>query len=201
MPKPLLNIMIGAEKTFLGTKRTKRKKYPRKTYTKRANKKLSGNLNKSKQFHKQKHRIKPTIKSTIGKKEIIYGETALNHYFPKWLDRPTQDVDVYSKTPRKDARQAERKLDHVFGGDHFYVKPALHKGTYKVVAHANQEGYADFTKPEQKIPHKVVGGKNVVALSFVKERIKKTLADPESKYRHSKDRDALNRIRIYERMK
>ena len=36
---------------------------------------------------------------------------------------------------------------------------------------------------------------------IVKKHIKKTLKDPEAKYRHDKDRDALNRIEIYQKMK
>lgn len=204
MSKPLLSIMSDVERDFFGKKRKKRiRKYKKKPKVKgkRASRKSYGNLNKSRQFHRKKHRIRPIIKSTIGKKEIIYGETALNMYFPNWLDRPTQDIDVFSPTPRKDAIQAERKLDRAFGGDFFFVKRALHPGTHKVVAHTNQEGYADFTKPEEKIPSKVIRGKNVVTLFWIKKRIKKTLKNPEAKYRHAKDKDSLNRILIYESMR
>jgi hypothetical protein len=158
-------------------------------------------LKRSRTFHKRKGVISKVILSQTDKHEIIYGARALNKRFPKWLDKPTQDYDIYSKTPRKDAKQVERALDKRFKGDHFYTEPAQHKGTWKVKAHANQEGYADYTKPEGKIPYKTIGGKNYVALSHVKKNIKKTLKDKESAYRHAKDRDALNRINLYEQIK
>jgi len=61
--------------------------------------------------------------------------------------------------------------------------------------------HSDYTKPEGKIPSEKIGGKRYVKLSHVKKTIKKTLKDPEAKYRHAKDRDALNRINIYESRK
>ena len=162
---------------------------------------MTKNLKKVETFHRKKRNIPKVVLSTIGKKEVIYGARALNKRFPKHLDRQTTDYDVYSPTPQKDARQAERRLDKHFGGDYFHVKQAQHKGTYKVVSKINGEGYADFTKPEQKIPADKIGGKRYVKLSHVKKTIRKTLKDPESKYRHAKDRDALNRILIYEKIK
>lgn len=162
---------------------------------------MTKDLKKVEVFHKKKKHIPKTVLLTIGRNEVIYGARALNKRFPPYLDRPTQDYDVYSNTPKKDAVQAEKALDKRFGGDYFYVKQAQHKSTYKVMSHVNQEGYADFTKPEQKIPYDRIGGKKYVKLNYVKQKIKKTLKDPESKYRHAKDRDAYNRILIYEKVK
>lgn len=158
-------------------------------------------LKRSKTFHKRKGVISKVILNQTDKHEVIYGARALNKRFPKWLDKPTQDYDIYSKTPRKDAIQTEKALDKRFKGDHFYTEPAQHKGTWKVKAHTNKEGYADYTKPKGKIPYDTIGGKNYVKLSYVKKTIKKTLKDKESAYRHAKDRDALNRINIYEQGK
>ena len=125
----------------------------------------------------------------------------MNKRFPNFLDRHTEDFDIYSTHPKKDARQAERRLDRAFGGDYFYVKAAMHPGTWKVVAHANETGYADYTKPDKRVPFDRIGGKKYVKLGHVKSHIRKTLRDPEAKYRWEKDRDALNRILIYEKMK
>ena len=119
----------------------------------------------TKTFHKKKHQIPVIIYSTIDKHEIIYGEKALKKRFPNYLERHTQDYDIYTKTPLKDAREAERALDKSFGGNYFYVKPAQHPGTYKVVAYANQEGYADYSKPEGRIPYDVIDGKKYVKLN------------------------------------
>ena len=152
-------------------------------------------------FHMLKHRIPNIIKSTIGVKEIVYGEHALKVRFPGWLERPTQDYDVYSPNPKKDAIQAERELDSVFGGDFFFVKPAQHKGTWKVMAHANQEGYADFTKPSEKVPFDIINGIKYARLSLEKKHRVKSLKDKDFSFRHPKDKDALNRIKIYENMR
>jgi hypothetical protein len=151
-------------------------------------------------FHRKKHTIPKIIMSQTDSHEIIYGTRALNKRLPGFLDKPTVDYDIYSKTPRKDARQSEKALDKVFGGDYFYVEPALHKGTYKVKAHANKEGYVDYTKPEKKIPYDLINGKKYIQLGAVKKHIKRTLKDKEAKFRHDKDRDALNRIRVHERL-
>ena len=158
-------------------------------------------LKKVKHFHRQKHKIPKIILGKVDKKEIIYGARALNKRFPKFLDKPTQDYDIFSTHPKKDAREAERALDKGLRGDHFFVKPALHPGNFKVIAHVTNEGYADYTKPDETIPFDIIDGKKYVKLGHVKKTIRKTLADPESAYRHSKDRDALNRILIYEKMK
>lgn len=152
-------------------------------------------------FHKNKHHIPNIIKNTIGPREIIYGEHAIKKRVPRYLERPTQDYDIYSSTPRRDAHQAERALDRRFGGDFFYVKPARYPNTYKVVAHANQEGYADFTKPETKIPYDILAGKKYAKLSVEKQHRHQSINDPMFHWRHAKDQDALNRIKIYEKRK
>jgi len=162
---------------------------------------MTSKLKKVETFHRKKKNIPKVVRRTIGNKEIIYGARALNKRFPPHLDRHTTDFDVFSPTPKKDAIQTEKALDKHFGGDYFEVKPAQHPGTFKVVSKINEEGYADYTKPEEKIPSEKIGGKRYVKLSYVKQHIKKTLKDPEAKYRHAKDRDALNRIQIYEKIK
>lgn len=152
-------------------------------------------------FHRNKRKIPSIILSKTEAHEVIYGARALNKYLPKFLDKPTEDYDIYSRTPKKDARQIERALDKSFGGDFFFTEPALHKGTYRVKDRVRKSGVADYTKPKKKIPSKRIGGKNYEKLSHIKKHIKKTLKDKEAKYRHDKDRDALNRINIYERLK
>lgn len=158
-------------------------------------------LRRVEHFHRRKRLIPKTVFDVMDPHEIIYGARALNKRFPNFLDRHTEDWDIFTPTPRKDARELEQALDRRFGGDYFYVKPALHKGTYKVVAHATEEGYADYTRPDETIPYNTIGGRRYVKLCWVKRRIRKTLRDPKSEYRHDKDRDALNRILIFEQMK
>ena len=152
-------------------------------------------------FHRRKKKIPNIVLSVTDKNEIIYGARALNKQLPSYLNKPTEDYDIFSPTPKKDAMQTEKALDNHFGGDYFYVEPAKHEGTWKVKSKINKEGYVDYTKPENKIPFRMIGGKKYVKLDYVKAHIKKTLKDKEAKYRHDKDRDALNRIRVYENLK
>ncbi len=173
----------------------------RKKRRKTKPKKKINRLKKTEHFHRQKHKIPNIILSKVDDKEIIYGARALNKRFPSFLDRHTEDYDIFSTHPHKDAKEAERALDKSFGGNFFAVKKALHPGTFRVIAHANKQGYADYTKPDKVIPFARIGGKKYVKLSMVKQTIRKTLVDPESAYRHDKDRDALSRILIYENLK
>jgi hypothetical protein len=154
-------------------------------------------LNKTETFHRNKNFIKPTIMKTIGPREIIYGEMALKKRFPSYLERPTQDIDVYSPTPRRDARQAEKALDRRFGGNYFEVRKAQHQGTYKVVSLANDEGYADFTRKPKNVPSDRIGKHRYLKLSEEIKHRERSLRDKDYEWRHGKDRDALNRIRIY----
>jgi len=166
---------------------------------KKRNKKTG--VRKTERFHRQKKKIPKTIVSKMDEHEIIYGARALNKRFPSFLDTQTQDYDIFTPHPKKDAHETERALDKSFGGDFFYVTRANCPRTWRVKSHVNDEVYADYTRPEERIPYEVIGGRKYVALDYAKEHIIKTLDDPSASYRHSKDRDALNRIKIYERMK
>jgi hypothetical protein len=152
-------------------------------------------------FHRKKDDIKKIIMGTIGKDEIIYGEHALFTRFPRHLRRDTKDIDVYSKNPRQDAIQTEKALDKQFKGDFFYVKKAEHLGTHKVIAHANEEGVADFSEMPSKAPYDVIRGRKYLKLEIEKQHRERALKDVSYDFRHPKDRDALNRIRIYEKMR
>lgn len=152
-------------------------------------------------FNRKKKKIPKVILSQTEPHEIIYGAQAINKQLPSFLDKHTEDYDIFTKTPKTDAKETEKALDKSFGGDYFYVEPAKHKGTWKVKSRINKQGYADYTKPEGKIPYRKIGKHKYVKLEYVKKHIKKTLKDKEAKYRHDKDRDALNRIKVYEKLK
>jgi len=153
-------------------------------------------------YYKNESKQDKIIKANIKKrKHIVYGARALNAHFPNYLDKPTEDYDVFSNTPKKTAHRVEKKLDKAYGGDFFFIEPAQHPGTYKVKSNVTKRGVADYTKPEQTIPYKVISGIRYVKLNHVKKSIKKTLKDKEAWYRHDKDREALQRINIHERTK
>lgn len=150
-------------------------------------------------FHKKKHRIMKTIYGTLDEDETIYGARALNVRLPSHLDRHTKDVDVFTSTPHKEAKEAEKALDTMMGFDAFYVIPAEHEDTVKVKAHATDETYADYTLVPKGLKREKIGNFFYPTINTIKTSLKKTLADPQASYRHAKDRDALNRINIMQR--
>ena len=136
-----------------------------------------------------------------GPGEIIYGTRALNVRFPPWLDRATDDYDIYSKTPMKDAREVEKLIDKRMGFNAAEVKAAKHEGTIKVNSRVTGKGIVDYAKPVGKIPSQVIRGKRYVTLKHMEKGAKLILKDPESAYRHHKDRDTIQRIKIYRKFK
>ncbi len=156
-------------------------------------------LEKTERFHRLKERIKNILLRTIKEKEIIHGEQAVAIRLPQHLQRQTRDIDVFSETPKQDAEEAEDELDESFGGDFFEVTPAEHKGTFKVRSKIDGRTYADFSKPEEKIPSEKIQGKNYVTIQFIKKRLRAILRDKEKAFRHTKDRDTLNRIAVHEK--
>lgn len=153
-------------------------------------------------YYKNKQKAHKIIQQKARKrKHIIYGARALNAYFPTYLDKPTEDWDIYAKNPKRAATRTEKRLDKAFGGDYFYVEPAQHPGTYKVKSRVTRSGIADYTKPDKKIPYTTMNGQRYIELGHVKQHIKKTLKDPSASFRWEKDREALQRIQLYEKYK
>lgn len=153
-------------------------------------------------YYKNKGKTHKVIKKNLKKKKhIVHGARALNVHLPSHLDRHTEDWDVFSKTPKKTAKKVERRLDKAFGGDYFYTEPAQHKGTHKIRSHVTKRTVADYTKPEKKVPYITKKGIRYTTLSYFKKHIKGTLRDPASRYRHDKDREVLQRIKIAQKRK
>jgi hypothetical protein len=150
-------------------------------------------------FHKKKHRIMKTILGTLDSDETIYGARALNVRLPSHLDRHTKDADIFTSTPYKEAREAEQALDTMMGFDAFYVTPAEHPGTVKVIAHATDETYVDYTRTPKGLRREKIGSFFYPTIPTIKTSLKKTLSDPTAIHRHPKDQDALNRINIWQR--
>jgi len=124
---------------------------------------MAVDLEKVDNFHRKKQLIKEILLRTIKNKEIIYGEQAVKIRVPEHLQRHTDDYDVYSRTPKRDAIEAEKELDREFGGDYFDVTPAEHKGTFKVRSRINGKGYADFTYPDKNYGYDEIDGHNYIA--------------------------------------
>ena len=132
----------------------------------------------------------------------VYGVRSINAQ-ADILTRPTIDWDVYSNNPKKTSHKLQKELDKIIGGDFFYNKPAMHKGTWKVKTIGDDlkrdtfdDGeVADFSIPDKKYPTKIING---VRYRILKEEInakKRSVADKEMKFRHKKDRGDLKRIK------
>jgi len=135
--------------------------------------------------------------------EILRGARAMNAQLAfGFLERGTEDYDLFSKTPKKSALELERELDRKSGGDFYFVKPLAHIGTFRVMDKGNDLksphddfGIVDYTKQPKKTKIILIGG---LKHSHISERIKdakQNLADPSAIHRHSKARGDLERIK------
>jgi len=156
---------------------------------------------KTKYYKKTQMADKVILKNVKKKGHIIYGARAVNQRLPVYLKKPTEDYDILSTTPKKTAKRVEKKLDKKYGGNYFDTKPAMHPGTYKVINLVTKRGIADYTKPTNKVPYSKIKGIKYAKLSYQKDRIKQSLGDPKSKFRHEKDKETLQRIKIKESTK
>ena len=153
-------------------------------------------------YYKNKELAKQLIlQDATEEGHIVYGATAINAQVGKVLQKQTEDVDIMVKDSKKEAEQMEKKLDKQYGGDYFRVDPAQHEGTFKVRSNVTGKGVADYTKPEERIPSTVKAGMMVARLEWIKRKRMENLKNPEAKFRHVKDQETINRIRIYERTK
>lgn len=139
---------------------------------------------------------------------IIYGAQSIKKQIG-FMARPTQDYDVLSNRPLRSARMLERKLDRQSGGNNYYVKPAQHQGTYKV-KHIGGDmtpntrddlEVADYTKPERDYSTRRLDGNRYVSLSEVERDKRMSLSDSQFAFRHQKDREDLQRIKLARQMK
>ena len=119
------------------------------------------------------------------------------------MARDTQDWDIFDKTPKKTSNILQKKLDKLVGFDHYYSKPAEHKGTWKVKGRgidgikntADDKSIADYSKPTEKVKFVVKDG---VRYRILKDELKKKIAvskDPEFEFRRKKDEDDIRRIK------
>ncbi len=144
---------------------------------------------------------KVILKNVKKKQHIVHGARALNEFFPPFLDRPTEDYDIFSSTPRRTAEKVERRLDKRFGGNFFRTEPAKFPGTVKVKSNVTERTVADYTKPKREISNTKRRGIKYADFNHFKRRIKESLADPKNSFRHSKDRETLRRIKFTEKLR
>ncbi len=128
---------------------------------------------------------------------IVHGAQSINKQLPKYLQRHTEDWDIYTDDePKVVAKKIEQALDKKYGGNYFIVEPAKHEGTYKVKSKITGDTIADVTFTEDEITYKKIGQVSYTTLDYEVGMIKKSLANEENKFRHVKDMNALQRIKI-----
>lgn len=138
--------------------------------------------------------------------EVIYGARAVNKQVSGPFQRLTRDFDVYSGKPKRSASQLEKSFDNRFGND-FYVKPAKHEGTWKVMSVGedrkkgtkDDEGIADYTILPKGLKSRVIDGVRYSSLSHEELNRRKSLGEKEMQFRHDKDRTDLDRMRVNKR--
>lgn len=129
--------------------------------------------------------------------EIVHGAMSINKQLPKYLQRHTEDWDIYTDDePEVVAKKIETALDKKYGGNYFTVEPAKHEGTYKVKSIVTGDTITDITFMEDEVTYKKIGQINYTTLDYEIDMIKKSLATEENKFRHIKDLNALQRIKI-----
>ena len=147
---------------------------------------------------------KAILEQTKEEGNVIYGGRSIQKRIGVF-SRPTEDYDIFSKKPKKSAVKTEKKLDKLHQDDLFYVKRAIHPGTWKVMSKGRDlkqntkddygvVDYSKFPKPTPKF--EVIDGVKYRSLAAEKKAKMKSLRDKEFAFRHKKDREDLNRIKL-----
>lgn len=135
------------------------------------------------------------------KSEIVYGARSVNVLMPAILKKHTDDWDIYTDDdPKTVADKMEKALDRRYGYNYFTVAPAKHEGTYKIKSRITKQDVVDVTFKKDAVSHKKIGGINYATLDFQIEKLKDSLSKEASKFRHQKDAETLQRIRVYNAM-
>lgn len=162
---------------------------------------MTNNVN----FQRNKGIIDRIVRGHLAKRKtnIVHGARAINAQLPRFLHKKTKDWDVFVKNPELSALRLERKLDKRFRGDFFGVKKGSSRivNVKKVFSKFDDETIVDFAIPPRVIPFKPIRGVKFATLGYHKGQIKRTLKDPTAKFRHKKDRKALQRIKLFEKLR
>jgi hypothetical protein len=151
--------------------------------------------------------LKPKVDKKIleqvkKKKQIIYGAQSIKKQIGEGLSRSTSDFDIFAHNPKKAATETEREIEKLTPTDTFFVKPAVHKGTFKIKYKGqdmkpntkDDKEIADYTKtPSPLPPTKTLNGIRYRTLAQEKKAKRMSLRDKQFKFRHEKDREDLNR--------
>ena len=134
--------------------------------------------------------------------EIVYGAQSVKKQLGV-LARSTFDYDIYSRNPKRSAVMLTRTLNRASKSKDYYNKPALYPRTKKVM-HVGVDrvrgtrddlGIVDYTVTKPVKTVKINGIKYSKLSETVKDK-RKSLGDLMFKFRHRKDKEDLQRIKI-----
>lgn len=142
------------------------------------------------------------LRDSRNHKMIVFGGKAVNAYLPAWLDKETKDWDILTPgSSKKAASDLEARLNKHYGGEYFSIEPAIHEGTFRIRSKVTGVVVADISMKDRQIDFKKRQGVNYATLDFLEEEAENVLSDPEKSFRHNKDRDTLQRIKVLKRVK
>jgi len=143
-------------------------------------------------------------------KSIVYGGRAIQANIGRLKSRPTQDWDIFSSNPTKSANQIKNKLNRVAKSNYYYTTSSQYHPSTKKVYSSGQDGIpktsddrgvADFSPTPRNARYNTINGVRYIQLRETAKDKLSALKDDAYKFRHKKDKDDLDRIRIYEKMK
>ena len=154
-------------------------------------------------YYRNRHLVEKIVRNYARRKQLLlFGGKAINLNVKEFLKSHTSDYDFLHKNPRKMALELEKILDKFFEGNYFRIMKGKHKGTFKVKSNVTNKTIADISKQiQKKIPTKNIRGLKVATAGHLKSRIRKTLKNPEASYRHEKEAENLQRLRLSENNK
>lgn len=138
------------------------------------------------------------LSKTAENEDVIYGARAINAQVPNYMEKETEDYDIYTKYPSKSAKELAKELNNRLGDKLFYAKKAKNPSTWKVKSKFGRKTIADYTRQDKDIPIVNKMGVRYASVDFLKQKIRKQLRNPNNKFRRSKDIDSLNRIKAME---
>lgn len=151
------------------------------------------------------NRHKHIKKQARNNKEVVYGARAMNIQLSRgFLEKHTFDWDIFSKQPRKSAMQLERTMDRAAGSNSYYVKAAMHPGTFKVMGIGadrkkgtrDDVGIVDYTNMPGRVKTITQNGIRYRHISIEKQRRKEILKLKKFAFRHAKDKEDLYRMKM-----
>jgi hypothetical protein len=151
-------------------------------------------------YYQHPHLVEGILKTELAKKrQIVYGARAVNIQNPSYLGRHTEDYDVLTKKPEKEAKALVSALNKVYGGEYFRSEPAKHKGTFKVKSNITEKTVVDYTRLHRPPKVKEINGVRYADVSSIKRALSKSLNNPEAEFRKDKDFETIERIKLGER--